>query len=213
MKKNKSKVKRFKRIRKKLRRSLRVALFIFFAAFVICSIMETPTVQRNIFYPFHYRDTVELYSKKYHVDKYLAIAVMKNESNFASSAISNSGAVGLMQLMPETADWIAAQLEDKPLADENFSFDVERLYDPDTNIRYGIWYLSTLEEEFNGNDVLALAAYNAGRGNVWHWIDEYGWDEDFNDVDQIPFKETRAYVQRVLNCRLKYQLIYNREEG
>ncbi|MBQ9479852.1 MAG: lytic transglycosylase domain-containing protein [Selenomonadaceae bacterium] len=213
MKKNVDRRKRFKSARRKLRRSLRIALFIFLSAIAIYSIVEMPTVQRGVFYPFHYRDTVEMYSAKYHVDKYLAIAVMKNESNFSSSAISRSGAVGLMQLMPETAGWIATQLEDEPLSDENFSFNVKRLYDPETNIRYGIWYLSTLEEEFDGNDVLALAAYNAGRGNVWHWVDEYGWGADFDDVDQIPFKETRDYVRRVLNCRLKYQLIYNREEG
>ena len=182
------------------------------SATLIYFFVSAPPVQRGIFYPFRYRDMVELYSAKYHVDKFLAIAVMKNESNFTSSALSRSGAVGLMQIMPETADWIATQLDDAPLSGEKFSFDRERLYDPETNIRYGIWYLSTLEKEFDGNDVLALAAYNAGRGNVWHWIDEYGWGDDFDDIDQIPFGETRDYVRRVLHCRLKYQLFYNREE-
>ena len=212
MKKFFIKLKKFKRIRRKFRRAFRVGLFIFFAATLIYFVVDNPTVQRGIFYPFHYRDMVEFYSAKYHVDKYLAIAVMKNESNFASEALSRSGAVGLMQIMPETADWISTQLEDKSSSDEKFSFNVKRLYDPETNIRYGIWYLSTLEEEFDGNDVLALAAYNAGRGNVWYWIDEYGWGEDFDDIDQIPFGETRDYVRRVLNSRLKYQLFYNREE-
>lgn len=209
MKKSADKLKRAKRMRRRLRIAFRVGLFIFFAAIVIYFIVTAPTVQRNVFYPFHYRDTVEFYSKKYQVDKYLAIAVMKSESNFTASAISQSGAIGLMQIMPETADWISTQLESTPSTAEKFSFNAKRLYDPDTNIRYGIWYLSTLEKEFDGNDVLALAAYNAGRGNVWYWIDEYGWDADFDDVDQIPFKETRDYVRKVLHCRTKYQLIYN----
>ena len=195
-----------------MRRSLRIGLFIFALAVAIWFVAFNSTVQRGIFYPFRYRSVVELYSEKYHVDKYLAIAVMKNESNFKPSALSHSGAVGLMQIMPETADWIATQLDDEPLSDENFNFDVTRLYDPELNIRYGIWYLSTLEEEFDGNDVLALAAYNAGRGNVWHWIDEHGWASDFKDVDQIPFAETRDYVKRVLGCRTKYKMLYGSEE-
>ena len=211
MKKSADKLKKTKRVRRKLRLAFRLGLFIFFAAIVIYFIVTAPTVQRKVFYPFRYRDTVEFYSKKYRVDKYLAVAVMKSESNFTESAISRSGAIGLMQIMPETADWISTQLETVP-STEKFSFNAKRLYDPEVNIRYGIWYLSTLEKEFDGNDVLALAAYNAGRGNVWHWIDKYGWGMDFEDVEQIPFDETRDYVRKVLHCRTKYQLFYHREE-
>ena len=199
----------FRRVQRRLKRIFRVGMFVLLAAMLIFFLLSAPPVQRGIFYPFRYRDTVEFYSDKYHVDKYLAIAVMKNESNFVSSAISHSGAVGLMQIMPETADWIASQLDDNSLGDEHFTFNVKKLYDPETNIRYGIWYLSTLEEEFEGNDVLALAAYNAGRGNVLHWMEKYGWKDDFNDVEAIPYRETRDYVRRVLNCRRKYRLFYN----
>lgn len=186
------------------KRKFRLGIVIFLALIALWSFFSAPTVQRKIFYPFLYRDMVEQYSSKYHVDKYLAIAVMKHESNFTSTAISRSGAVGLMQIMPETGDWIAAQIDGA-----KFSFDEKKLFDPETNIRYGIWYLSTLEEEFDGNDVLALAAYNAGRGTVWHWIDEYGWSADFDDVEAIPYLETREYVRRVLKARIKYRLFYN----
>ncbi len=189
-----------------MRRSFKVGLFIFALIALGLFIAFNPSVQRGVFYPFRYRVAVELYSKKYHVDKYLAIAVMKNESNFEPTALSHSGAVGLMQLMPETADWIASQLDEEPLDD------IKRLYEPERNIRYGIWYLADLQDEFDHNDVLTLAAYNAGRGNVWHWIELYGWTHDFDDIDQIPYSETRDYVKRVLKCRLKYRAIYDPEE-
>ena len=190
-----------------MRRSFKVGLFIFALIALIYVVAFNPSVQRGVFYPFRYRVAVELYSKKYNVDKYLAIAVMKHESGFEPSALSHSGAVGLMQLMPETAEWIATQLDEEAIDD------VKRLYEPELNIRYGVWYLADLEQEFDGNDVLALAAYNAGRGNVWHWIELYGWTHDFADVDQIPYSETRDYVRRVLDSRLKYRAFYESEEG
>lgn len=175
----------------------------FFAlAFVLCVVayfaLNLPSSQKKILYPFPYREQVEKNSARYSVDRFLAISVMKVESNFAETAHSHSGAVGLMQLMPETADWIAYCLEE-PAPD---------LHDHETNIRYGIWYLSELEAEFFGNDVLALAAYNAGRGNVHRWIEENGWRRNFSDVDAIPYAETRDYVKRVLQCREKYSQLY-----
>ena len=104
------------------------------------------------------------YAAIYNVDSNLTAAVIKSESKFKHTATSHRGAVGLMQLMPETAEWIAEQLNDK-------SYSVEGLHEPDRNIRYGTWYLAELEREFQGNDILALAAYNAGRGNVKAWME------------------------------------------
>ncbi len=138
------------------------------------------------------------------MDRFLAISVMKVESNFAEGALSKSGAVGLMQIMPETANWIAYQLDEEPPS-------INKLHNTDTNIKYGIWYLSELEYEFEGNDILALAAYNAGRGNVHHWMDKNGWHQNFSDVDAIPFDETRNYVKKVLYCRDKYEKLYGEE--
>lgn len=133
----------------------------------------------------------------------MAEAVMREESKFNEKAISRTGAVGLMQIMPETGEWIAEQL------DEIYG----NLDEPDRNIRYGIWYLSELEKEFGGNKVLALAAYNAGRGTVWNWIEQNGWSKDFNEVDEIPYLETRNYVKRVLKSYGKYKSIYERATG
>lgn len=169
-------------------------------------LISVPTVQKKFLYPFPYRSTVENYSARWKVDKFLAIAVMKVESNFSEAAQSQSGAVGLMQIMPETAAWIAYQLGEQP---KEIAADIKNLHDPETNIRYGTWYLAELESEFKGNDVLALAAYNAGRGNVHEWIEKNNWDENFSDIDKIPYAETRDYVKRVLHCREKYAKLYS----
>ena len=171
--------------------------------------MSVPTFQKKFLYPFPYRTTIENYSARWKVDKFLAIAVMKVESNFSEVAHSQSGAVGLMQIMPETAAWIAYQLGEKP---EEIANDIKNLRDPETNIRYGTWYLAELEYEFKGNDVLALAAYNAGRGNVREWMAENNWSENFSDADKIPYAETRDYVKRVLHCREKYAKLYSTNE-
>ena len=165
--------------------------------------IQLPTTQK-ILYPFPYRDKIEENATRYQVDRFLAISVMKVESNFVEGATSKSGAVGLMQIMPETANWIATQLDENPPS-------IKQLHNCDTNIKYGIWYLSELEYEFFGNDVLALAAYNAGRGNVRHWMDSNGWHQNFSDVDAIPFNETRNYVKKVLACREKYSELYGAE--
>ena len=164
-------------------------------------LVSTPAMQKKFLYPFPYRSTIENYSSRWKVDKFLTVAVMKVESNFSEEAHSHSGAVGLMQIMPETAAW----LDEAPEAAAN---DIENLRDPETNIRYGTWYLAELKDEFKGNDVLTLAAYNAGRGNVHKWIEENHWSENFSDADKIPYAETRDYVKRVLHCREKYSELY-----
>ena len=175
------------------------------ALVTIYFLISTPAIQKKFLYPFPYRSTLENYSSRWKVDKFLAVAVMKVESNFSEEAHSQSGAVGLMQIMPETAAWIAYQLGEPP---EEVADDIKNLRDPETNIRYGTWYLAELKDEFKGNDVLALAAYNAGRGNVHDWIEKNNWSENFSDVNKIPYAETRDYVKRVLHCREKYFELY-----
>ena len=150
-------------------------------------------------YPQMYEDIVIKYAETYNVEAALAQAVIREESRFNERALSSSGAIGLMQIMPDTGKWIAEQLND----------DFGDLYDVDRNIRYGIWYLAELSNEFGGNRILTLSAYNAGRGTVWDWIDEYGWNKDFDDIDAIPYTETRKYVKRVLKSYDKYRTICN----
>lgn len=158
-------------------------------------------VERTWLYPYDYRSYIETSAAQQHADPFLVAAVIKHESKFQSTARSDGGAVGLMQLMPQTAAWIAGQLGEP--------FTEDYLYDPALNIRYGVWYLAELEREFGGNDILALAAYNAGRGNVRDWMERSHWTDQFDEIDAIPYPETRLYVRRVLEDREQYKRLYD----
>jgi soluble lytic murein transglycosylase len=167
-----------------------------------CFIMQSDFIQRRYFYPYPYQSLINKYAREYHIENTLVASVIMNESKFKNEVHSERGAVGLMQLMPDTAKWIAVQIDDP-------AYNMEKLHEPETNIRYGTWYLASLKKEFEGNDILALAAYNAGRGNVHSWMKKYGWNMNFKNIEQIPYIETREYVNKVLKHREKYQTLYN----
>lgn len=118
-------------------------------------------------------------------------AVILTESKFDEKAVSHVGAVGMMQLMPDTAHWIS---EESGLPSDN-------LASPDQNIPLGAWYLNYLLKKYHNNEVFALAAYNAGRGNVDEWIEKNKWPEGFMDMEKIPFPETREFVKSVVTAR------------
>ncbi|NLK08463.1 MAG: lytic transglycosylase domain-containing protein [Firmicutes bacterium] len=152
------------------------------------------------FYPIEYVTEISRYTQSSSLDPYLVASIIRVESNFQPTARSPKGATGLMQLMPETAAWVAARIG---LNDEL------DLAVPDLNIRLGCWYLDSLREEFAGNLIVALAAYNGGRGNVNRWLAEKRWDGRIETVDNIPFLETRLYVQRVLGVYSWYLRLYS----
>jgi len=163
-----------------------------------------PTWFDRIRYPLKYEQIVRGHAKNYDLDPALVAAVIYQESKFHADARSDRGAVGLMQLLPETAEGIAERTGGS-------QFRVSDLYDPEINVRYGAWYLRHLLDHYGGNEVLALAAYNAGMGNVDRWIDSHG-DGDLKPSD-LPFPETRAYVKKVLGARSQYRREYARELG
>ena len=143
-----------------------------------------------------------LYAETNDVPPSLVASVIMHESKFSENVHSPRGAIGLMQLMPETAEWIAGQLGET-------DFSLQMLHEPEMNIRYGTWYLALLEQEFEGNLALALAAYNAGRGVVHEWMEENDWSSDFEDISAIPYPETRIYVERVLKDKKHYETLYH----
>ncbi len=157
--------------------------------------------EKTYFYPYPYQNEIVYYSDKYGVNPSLAAGVILAESKFLPKAQSERGAIGLMQIMPETGAWIAGKLHDR-------DYTVAKLYQPKTNIRYGIWYLAFLLREFHNNEVLAVAAYNAGHGQILHWQEEYHWGDDFADYQAIPFRETRHYVEKVLHNEKEYRRLY-----
>jgi peptidoglycan lytic transglycosylase len=160
----------------------------------------------RLWYPLRYEQVVSGNAKLYHLDPALVAAVIYQESRFDASARSDAGAVGLMQLLPDTARGIAvhtggAQFD--PATD---------LLNPDLNVRYGCWYLQHLRKkygEYRNGDDLALAAYNAGQANVDRWIAGTAPGEDV----RIRFSETRHYVDRVKHLEELYRKAYASELG
>lgn len=157
----------------------------------------------KVLYPYPYKQTVEKYSALHGVDPYLVISVIREESRFKPKSISPKGAVGLMQLMPDTAREIAVWLKE--------DFEEVDLTEPDDNIRYGTWYLASRSKEFSGNTILTLASYNAGIGRVNTWLRESPKDINSYLIEDIPYKETREYVLKVLKSYGKYSELYSEE--
>jgi len=157
-------------------------------------------ILEKVRYPYLYRQIIQQYAVAYAVDPFLVSAVIREESHFLPYSSSHKGAVGLMQLMPETAKEIAGWLEE--------DYEKVALTKPEDNIRYGTWYLATLSKQFSGNQILVLAAYNAGSGRVNQWLESTGKDMDAYLIQDIPYKETREYVGKVLTSYQKYSQIY-----
>lgn len=155
----------------------------------------------KIFYPLHYKNIVFTYAQKYNLDPYLIASIIKIESKFDKNATSKRGAKGLMQIMPSTGEWIAKELGED-------DFDPVILYQPEVNIKFGSWYLAHLKRFFAGDLTLVIAAYNGGQGNVNKWLELEKWSGKHKDSAQIPFPETRDYVEQVIKTYRRYQKIY-----
>lgn len=151
------------------------------------------------FYIIKYSEYVEKYSQEYEIDKYLIYACIKAESNFIEKAESKKGAKGLMQLMDSTGQEIAKGL--------NMTIDNDDLFIPEININLGTKYISKMLKKY-GNIQLALAAYNAGSGNVDSWINSGKLKADGSDIEKIPFKETNNYVRKILKDYKIYKELY-----
>ncbi len=154
--------------------------------------------------PDEYSAFVEKYALEYGVSEELVYSVIKTESGFDSSAVSNKGAIGLMQMMPTTFEWLTNDILREHL-------DKGMLYDPETNIKYGTYYLSRLYNRF-GDWNTAIAAYNGGEGNVSEWLSDTRYSDDGKklNVDKIPdeFAETENYVKKVNKALKKYKELY-----
>ena len=151
------------------------------------------------YYPLRYYDIIEKYAGEYSLDPELVCAIIHTESRFNENAVSSRGASGLMQIMEDTAYWIA------PMAGlENF--DYGQIFDPEINIKLGCFYLNMLEKQF-GDTKTALSAYNAGSGNVNGWLGDTRYSSDGKTLDYIPFSETDNYVKRVASSEKIYSII------
>lgn len=155
-------------------------------------------------YSVTWQDTIEHYAAMYNLDPAFVTAIIRNESSFRTDAESSAGARGLMQMMPDTAEWVAGKLGEP--------FDFDNLYDPETSIRYGCWYLGYLSDIFQGDTVLVCAAYHAGQGEVLGWLGDSSISPDGVTVpiQNIPISNTKTYAGRVTQAYGIYEtLLYS----
>ncbi|MBB6670994.1 lytic transglycosylase domain-containing protein [Cohnella nanjingensis] len=157
----------------------------------------------RMIYPISYEEEIHRSADHYQVDPLLIAAIIRVESNFKAQAVSPKGAIGIMQIMPDTADWILKQDDFNGLTVQQAG---ERA---DAGIRLGTWYVRELQRQFKGDLVQTLAAYNAGPGKVRQWLERKTWDGKEETLRDIPYGETRHYVQRVLFYHKKYKQLYD----
>ena len=191
-----------------LRRRMLLLAGVVLAALVAAAAMS-PLLDRaveEIALPLRHDDIIRQQAADKNLDPALIAAVIYTESRFRQQT-SPAGAKGLMQIMPETADYIAHK-------SGGVAFEQGDLATPQINIAYGSWYLRYLLDKYGENEVLALSAYNAGEGvtDEW-WLRATERGETFAVADHVPFAETRDYVRRVLSVREAYRAEHGRELG
>lgn len=158
---------------------------------------------QRIFYPKSYEEFVSMYSDEYGVDENLIFAVIKAESNFQEDAVSHKDALGLMQIMKETAEDVARKYN----IEIDFNNSEREILNVQNNIKIGTKYLAVLLEKYKNIEV-AVAAYNAGIGTVDNWIEKEIIKSDGSDIENIPYKETNNYVRKILRNYKIYQDLY-----
>lgn len=194
-----------RRVRTRRRRLLLLVLAALLGAGVAISLPAMKHAATAITLPLQHEDIIRQQAHEKGLDPALVAAVIFAESKFVDQT-SHAGARGLMQVTPDTARGIAERTG-------GVNFHEEDLASPQINIAYGCWYLRNLLDRYGDNEVLALAAYNAGQGNVDHWIAQARSQGRPLTTEAIPFGETRAYVEKVLAARDDYRSTYPHQLG
>lgn len=159
-------------------------------------VTQAPDAARRVFYPLRYEEAVRQAAAEHGLEPALVAGVAHTESRFDPEAVSSQGAYGVMQILPGTAEFIAGR--------SGIQGDYR---DPEVNVRMGAWYLRYLLGRYDGDERLALAAYNGGEGRVDSWLAS----GDFDVRRDIPFEETRNYVENVLEAEQVYAELYGRD--
>ncbi|HVE68493.1 MAG TPA: lytic transglycosylase domain-containing protein [Solirubrobacteraceae bacterium] len=188
---------------------LRPLALVLFAVLVVGAVaLVAPMIDRavrEVTLPLRHEDIIRQQARDKGLDPALVAAVIYAESKFRDQT-SSTGAKGLMQIQPETAKFIAQR-------SGGTRFEIADLGTPQINIQYGTWYLRYLLGQHDGNVVLAVASYNAGETNVARWVERSRHAGQEFRIGDIPFPETRAYVQRVLDAERDYRREYASELG
>ncbi len=163
-------------------------------------VLSTPQFFRAV-YPVYFYGEIQSQAAKVGIKPTLVAAIIRVESHFREDDVSHAGAIGLMQLMPATARWVALQAGER-------DYKATRLALPSVNIRLGSFYLAYLIKQFHDNLPEAIAAYNAGPNRVQRWLSTGVWSGDEVSVEDIPVLETRHFVARVLYTYDIFQRFY-----
>ena len=175
---------------------------------VIAVVLAMPLFRKavnDLTLPLSYQNIIRQQAAAKHLDPALIAAVIDAETKF-DPRTSSAGAIGLMQILPQTAQYLARK-------SGGYAFTTGDLATPAVNIAYGSYYLRYLLDHYNGSEILAIAAYNGGATNVDSWVREARADGRAFAVKDIPFPETRAYVQRVLQAQKDYRHVYASQLG
>ncbi len=171
-------------------------------AFGIWSLVQKVRHERELAeYPVYYEELIENSASEFGLDPYLVLSIVRCESSFDSDALSDKGAFGLMQIMPDTGTWVAHKLG----MDETYT--QEMLADPETNIRFGCWYLSFLQRRFSGYRDAVICAYNAGHGTVEKWLSDSRYSDN-GILAVVPFPQTERYLEKVNAAYGHYVSLY-----
>ena len=181
----------------KFLKAFECALIIIFLFF---SILTARPLSIARAYPVRYKETVKKYAEENSFSAAFLFAVIRTESSFNPRAVSKKGAVGLMQILPSTAEFIAGR--------NGYDYLEEYLYSPEYNVRLGVRYFSYLRARFLEEETY-LAAYNAGEGTVAMWLNNANYSADGKTLDRIPYPETRRYVEKVQKAKNKYEKYYS----
>ena len=179
-------------------------LAVLLLVFSVFALYKVRTDVERVMFPRTYREIVEEQAEAFDLPESLVYAVIKAESNFDTEAVSSVGAIGLMQMMPNTFTWMQEILHE--------TYEEKALYEPEVSVRFGCALLRLLLNEY-GDLTAALSAYNAGMGNVTSWLSDAEYSADGVTLKAIPFGETRHYVERVLRYKENYEIIYGGMEN
>ncbi|MDD2431972.1 MAG: lytic transglycosylase domain-containing protein [Firmicutes bacterium] len=174
-------------------------LIVLLVIFIVFAILHKPLMREIC--PIEYSKEILLSSGEMKVSPYLIASIIRVESNFRKDALSPKGATGLMQLMPSTAQYVAEL--------KGLELDNTALIDPATNIALGTYYYKLLFDHWG--KIVALASYNAGRGNVEKWLSEGVWDGTWENRADIPFHETKQFLIKVITLERWYTYLYRQE--
>ena len=191
-----NKGRRYGRSRTRRRRGVLALLAVLAGLVALPFALGAPETVRKAVYPLRYEETIRQASRENGLEPTFVAGVIYAESRFRPDAESSQDAYGLMQMLPDTARFV----QRKSGIEGDFR-------DPRPNIRLGTWYLGYLDDRYEGNERLMLAAYNSGEGTVDGWVSEEGFDI----ARDIPFKETREYVERSLEAQEKYEALYGED--